>query len=223
MNQWIASLLPSHTQDTKDHKEAPPTSQDPETDAFQTTVEYLLSAGVEPFPEYADELEEDHTISGELARVTEYQKFVKQSAAYHWLLSMIKGSWRLNVPGPSNAMAGISETISSRLLSHPTARKVSRRSKPVTIEMRISLDWDLRAFVKQQQYNVLRPEDVLDRAICLTGSWSEAHAMTPIEYLTQTWPSTYEPIYEIMKTFLSSDTNACDCTLYFLWTWYGDC
>jgi hypothetical protein len=215
VSQWVESLHNTH--DGTDYHEI--TSSDSHHEMDIQELQMLPSpqpVDRDEVPTNFNEYEGINLNSAEITNVVRYQDFVKRSAAYHWLLSMIQESWRLGNPGTSNAMSDISKSIASRILSQPTARKVSRRSTPVTIEMRVSLDWDLRAFIKEQQYDVLRPDDVLDRAICLTGTWREAHAITPLQYLRQTWPLTFMPVYELMKKFLSLETDTCDCKFCFI-------
>lgn len=140
----------------------------------------------------------------------EYQSFVKQSEAYKWLLATIKGSWRLITPGPSADMSDMGQSITSHFLSQASARKVSRRTPPTATDMTVSLDWDLRRFIEEQQYDV-PPAEVLDRAICITGTWREAQATTAAEYVKQVWPLTYEPLYGLLKSFLTQGgSNPCE-------------
>lgn len=108
-------------------------------------------------------------------------------------------------------MPDISATIATRILSHSIARKFSSRFTSVTIMMQVSLEWDLRAFIEEQKYDVKHPGEILDRAVCLVGTWTEAQAVTPLQYLKQVWPSSFTPIYELMKSFLSSEAEECDC------------
>ena len=142
--------------------------------------------------------------------VADLPSFVKESMAYSWLLSKIKLSRRVQTPGSSNAMADISESISSRVLSYGISQKNIRGEAPMMIETRITLDWDLMGFIREQKYD-MRPEDVLDLAICLTGVGNAAYAVTAKEYLQQTWPLTYKPLYGLMKKFLNLGTGWCDC------------
>jgi hypothetical protein len=77
--------------------------------------------------------------------------------------------------------------------------------------MKVSLEWDLCTFIKEQQYDVKHPGEILDRAGCLTGTWTEAQAVTPLQYLKQVLPSSFTPIYELMKKFLSFEAEECRC------------
>lgn len=145
-----------------------------------------------------------------LPNIVEYEKFVKGSSSYHWLLSMIKRLCELKLPGQVDAMAGIRGSISELVFSELALRRVSRQTAPPFIEVSVSADWDLQAFIRDQEY-ATRPDEVLDRAICLIGTWGEAHAMTPIAYFKQTWPLVYKPFYDLMKNFLSFRTEAYEC------------
>lgn len=99
-------------------------------------------------------------------------------------------------------MMEISGMISSRLLRDKAVHMISSRSTPAIVELGVLLDWDLVAFVKEQKYDV-PVEEVLDRVICLTGTWGAAYATTPLEYLKETWPLSYAPVYGLIKSFLT--------------------
>lgn len=180
-------------------------------DAFNANA---LEMGAEALSIDEDEPSGTIGIIKKLPNIVEYEKFVKESSAYQWLLSMIKRSCLLRIPGQLDAMAGIRGSISEVVFSEPTFRRVSRETNPPVIEMSITLDWDLRDFVKDQEYGV-RAEEALDRAICLTGTWQEAQAMTPANYLKQTWPLVYKPFYNLMKDFLASESQTSDCEFQF--------
>lgn len=142
--------------------------------------------------------------------VDEYQVFIKQSAAYQWLLSAIQQSWQLEIPGRSNAFNDLSQLISGGILSQAAARKVSSHAGPAIIDLKVRLDWDPVVFVRQQKYDV-EPGKVLDRIICLTGTWDNAYASTPLDYLKQVWPLTYKPLYGLVKNLLDSGASKSSC------------
>ncbi|KPM44557.1 hypothetical protein AK830_g2031 [Neonectria ditissima] len=66
----------------------------------------------------------------------------------------------------------------------------------------VSLDWDLRQFIEDQEY-IGAPEAIFDDIICLTGTSQQAQAMTVSEYMEQTWPAANESIRLLMKRYLS--------------------
>lgn len=216
VTQWVVSLPPVDDHDRGDDE----TFRSPQrhlemAEDLHTLHMPLPSHPIPRVPALADDHYDPSSKAGELANVAVHQEFVQESAAYRWLLSMIQGSWRLGTPGTLDAMSNISASIAGHILSQPAARRVSSRSTPVTIEMEVSLEWDLLAFIEEQQYGFSRPEEVLDCALCLAGTWSEAQAVTPLQYLEQVWPSSYVPMYELMRKFLSLEGQECDCRFFF--------
>ena len=107
-------------------------------------------------------------------------------------------------------MEEISQSISRLAQLQAESFELNSRAYPAIIKMKISLDWDLMAFIRQQEYDV-RPEDVLSRVICLTGDWDTCHLTTPLDYLKQTWPLTYMPLYGLMVKYLTLGAENCDC------------
>jgi hypothetical protein len=213
VTQWVISLPPVNTHSRGDNEAVP--SLQRHLDIDPNVLHMPLPSPPAPrVPILAEDDDGPSPKAGELANAAAHQEFVQESAAYRWLLSMIQGSWRLGTPGTLNAMSNISASIAGRILSQPAARKFSSRLTPVTIELEVSLEWDLLVFIEEQQYGVSRPEDVLDRVICLTGTWSEAHAVTPLQYLEQVWRSSSTPMYELMRKFLSHEGQECDCMFF---------
>lgn len=74
------------------------------------------------------------------------------------------------------------------------------------------MDWDPLAFLEQQSYNGILD---LGRAITITGSASDAQAVTTTEYLIQTWP-TGGKIMNLIEDVVSHQSHhsvVCKCTL----------
>jgi hypothetical protein len=147
---------------------------------------------------------------GEYPDVPDFPSFVKKSASYSWLLSMIKRAQQSKTPGSWDVMSGVSNSILDRTLTNRLATTLRSRGVPMTIKSSISIDWDLMTFIRQQEYD-LRAEDVLDLAICLTGTGNEAYGTTAKDFLEQTWTQTYKPLYRLMKEFLTTETGTCEC------------
>lgn len=200
-----------HGEDNQSHNELEDNLpfQKPEKDV----VDWLGSIVTDASPDSKALPSQDNEPS-ELLNMTEYQNFVGQSKAYGWLLSMITIFWRLSIPGVPDAMAEIRDMISLCITSQISVRKVSRQTRQATVDMKTSLDWDLRQFIADQRYDV-KPAEILDSAICLTGIWQQAQADTPRSYMERTWPLTYRPLYDLVKEFLSpNEETTCTRTSY---------
>lgn len=73
------------------------------------------------------------------------------------------------------------------------------------------LNWDPLAFLEQQSYNEISD---LGRTITITGSASDAQAVTTTEYLIQTWPTGGE-IMKLIEDVASHPPHhsvVCECT-----------
>lgn len=67
--------------------------------------------------------------------------------------------------------------------------------------MRFLIDWDPISFLREQQYQGSLHETI-EKVITLTGSTKNAQALTTLEYLRQTWPTTGEHILQLVKDVL---------------------
>lgn len=136
-----------------------------------------------------------------LPNLAEYERFISESRAYQWLLSVIESHFELETRG-ENRMASIGDDICSRLLSHPALRKVSRAAPLATVKALFSLDWNPRQFFIEQEYG-LPAGEVFDHVVCLTGTFQQAQATTVTEFTEQTWPLTHRPLKDLLKKSLS--------------------
>lgn len=112
----------------------------------------------------------------------EYRDFIVRTPEYEWLIKTLQ---RESVS--RRASPDILERIGAGILAAlPSSHHVSRRAPSQRYEVTFVLDWDPLAFLKQQFYNGILD---LRKAITITGSASDAQAVTTAEYLIQTWPT----------------------------------
>ncbi|RYO92932.1 hypothetical protein DL762_001423 [Monosporascus cannonballus] len=136
-----------------------------------------------------------------LGQLPEYEKIIRESDAYQWLLSKIGQHGRL-VFRDSNLMFDIGATVRKQLLAHEPLRKISRRQPLSRVRMTFNLDWDPVHFI--HHHNCAYPlSGVLEKVVCLTGSWDGAQAATVMEYMRQTWPVTGEPIVHLLQELIT--------------------
>ncbi|KAF2476948.1 uncharacterized protein BDR25DRAFT_348857 [Lindgomyces ingoldianus] len=114
-----------------------------------------------------------------------YCDFIVGNPAYTWLLSRLERELLL-APAEPNHMRAISDTILNGL-SHRAFRNLSHERGPHLCDMTFMVDWDPLAFLQEQEYDE-KPEEAFERAITLTGTGSNAQALTTAQYLSQTWP-----------------------------------
>jgi hypothetical protein len=111
-----------------------------------------------------------------------YRIIIEEASAYQWLLWQIQAANRLECPGPVHAQKVIRDHILQNI-SMPTP--LSRHPFPhVDVTYRFRLD--LAELHTEHQYSCTL-EQVLERAITITGHGNNVQAATCLEYVDQTW------------------------------------
>ncbi|RYP66171.1 hypothetical protein DL771_007947 [Monosporascus sp. 5C6A] len=136
-----------------------------------------------------------------LPQLPEYEKFIRESEAYQWLLSAIRQYGQL-IFGDLNLMFDIGATVRNQLLAHESLRKISRRRPLSFVKMTFNFDWDPVHFFRHQGF-AYPLSGALEKVLCLTGSWDEAQAATVMEYMCQTWPRRGEPIAKLLQELIT--------------------
>ncbi|PGG95740.1 hypothetical protein AJ79_09893 [Helicocarpus griseus UAMH5409] len=130
-------------------------------------------------------------------QLPDYEKFIKQSDAYQWLLFKIHQHGRLTFGDP-DLMCGIGVRVQNQLRAQEPLRRISRR-RPSLVRMTFNLDWNPVQFIQDRSL----ASHALDKVLCLTGSWDEAQAATVAEYMGQTWPVTGKHIITLLQELIS--------------------
>ncbi|KJK62616.1 Phosphorylase superfamily protein [Aspergillus parasiticus SU-1] len=126
-----------------------------------------------------------------------YRELIVDSPVYEWLLGSLRRELDLQPAGPDARGA-----IRNRILdSLPSSRRVSRYDQPRIYQVKFTLNWDLMAFVKEQEYDTNK-EGFLGRIITITGTRQDAQAMTCLQYLHQTWQSFEDNILRLVEATL---------------------
>jgi hypothetical protein len=116
--------------------------------------------------------------------------------AYKWLLSSVQKVLYLTVP--DGTPVGIREVILEYL------PKVRWSDTPQRHSLTFSAKWDPCSFLDEQEYPE-NPEVALERAFTISGSTTDAQAVTVAEYLRQTWPAMGHYFIRIMKEVVQGD------------------
>jgi hypothetical protein len=148
--------------------------------------------------------EADH----DLPELPAYKEFICKAPAYEWLLQSIRKELLLNV-AEANVRANIRQTILDCL---PKTHRVSRKESPNIHTATFTVEWDPCSFLQEQEYSE-SPEEVVERAIAITGSHKDAQATTIVQYLSQTWPTTGIHLLSLTKEVVQGVPNrAYFCT-----------
>ena len=125
----------------------------------------------------------------EMAAIPDEQKYREiafKSPAYKWLLASLGKNASLSAGSPDDAIAVIKSQITKSL---PRAKAVSSKVASDVHTIAIRCDCDVAAFVRRE-YPEMIGEFKLGEVITITGSPTDAQALTCLAYMEQTWPST---------------------------------
>jgi len=65
--------------------------------------------------------------------------------------------------------------------------------------MEFSIDWDFLQFFTEQDYDI-PVEDVLERAVTITGYGNEVQVAKCRDYMSQTWPETGAAVLNFLQS-----------------------
>ena len=145
-------------------------------------------------------LNEDDQPSEEIIfppRYQEVRSFLLQGPAYDWLLKNCQSS-ALLIHADSTTMELFSQPIADMLSS----MRPSKSRQAQVYRATFDVDWDLPGFLRQQRYDTTL-EIAIERAITLTGSIVNVQALSCLDYMCQTWPSTGNEVVRTLQNALS--------------------
>ncbi|KAL6819261.1 hypothetical protein V8C40DRAFT_281571 [Trichoderma camerunense] len=145
---------------------------------------------------YGDLIDPDHEEDGEesIPDLVAYRNLISGSPAYSWLLGILRRESLLEAKC-SKSMKDINQKIVSSL---PHIRNISKARSSERFQMTFLINWDPANFLEEQQYEE-SPDEAIEKAITLTGSAKNAQALTTLQYLHQTWPTTGEHVLQLVK------------------------
>lgn len=130
-------------------------------------------------------------------RYQEVRPFLLDGPAYQWLLKNARSSALLTER--TKPVLELAKRINDALSSIGT----SKSPQPRVFQASISMDWDLPNFLNDQRYETTM-EIAIERAITVTGSFSNAQTLTCIDYMCQTWPSSGREVVRMIQNALTS-------------------
>ena len=86
----------------------------------------------------------------------------------------------------------------------PSPRQVSWKSGPEKCRVVFTLRWDLIGFFREQGYKE-EFEQIIERAITVTGSETDAQASTCASYMSQTWPVAGSDMIRLIQTVVRDE------------------
>ncbi|KAI9790079.1 MAG: hypothetical protein M1816_005549 [Peltula sp. TS41687] len=165
---------------------------------FQEEVNLPTRETVHNFPD-----EPDHGAPLDtLDSVEKYRGFVAKTPAYSWLLSNM-GRDNVQVFQEDDLLRTIHDEIWRCL---PPLARISPWRPPVAETLIIKLEWNPIAFILEQGYSE-DPSIAIQRAITLTGSPTDAQALSCLEYLNQTWPSSGKNVACLLHKLMRAENG----------------
>lgn len=131
-----------------------------------------------------------------------YRGLLADNPAFQSLLANVERECLLASQQP-NAMEMTKRSILD-FLSQQLSPSRYRSAEDCNMTFRI--EWDPKVFIRYQKYSE-RPEDAIEKAITVTGSITDAQALTCRQYLCQTWPSTGLDILQLVKDIVRSEDD----------------
>jgi hypothetical protein len=150
----------------------------------------------------------------QLPQLTSYEAFVPNTNAYRWLLSKLHPR-NCKSPNSLDVMDEIGSKVLESLERQDLPRKLSRWEPTSVLTMEFDLKWKLKEYVDHLSFSGLSPTKNLDfweHALCLTGSWSEAKAVTVAEYIPRVWPGTGDHLLTLVYNLIRApEGSQCSC------------
>jgi hypothetical protein len=189
-NNSVPSELPCEiTEDSQQRGSINAVTDDADQE-YVHDAEFLRSDNQDDIPEHEDI---------NTTELPAYRDFIYKEPAYEWLLACLHRATLLT-PSEPNYMDAIRAGVVSSL---PRSHKLSRRQPSTTYKVLFRIDWDPRAFIKEQGYKE-EPAEVIEKVITLTGSHKDAQALVCMKYLEQMWPLAAKYIIRLVKDVIHS-------------------
>ena len=159
--------------------------------------------------EHSDLLPVQRLAEQQLGKVQEppsYQRvrsFLLDGPAYQWLLQNARSSALL-----TKRKGTVLEAVSRKIDDTLTSIRTSKLRHPPVFQMIFDMDWDLPNFLRAQEYDATL-EIAFERAITVTACQYSAQALSCIDYMCQTWPSSGREVVRVLQKALMSTSLSC--------------
>ena len=128
-----------------------------------------------------------------------YSELILRTSAYQWLLNAMRQELTL-MTHEEHIRDAIRKEITKTL---PPIPKFSIKKQIGGVKLLYKVRWNPTTFISEQEY-LEDPHVALERAITLTGTFTNAQALPCLEYMHQTWPMTGERTLRLIQGLLDS-------------------
>lgn len=196
IHQWLYKQSPQE----EEHTDVTPDLNDVQNDAAAIYQEEQYR-DVTPAP--SDIQNNTATIDQE-DQLRKYKKFIQGSVAYQSLLCRMCQHHELSTEG-RNRLLELNSTICDQVRMQQKKYMSRQRPSPL-VELSFRVNWNPRHYLLFLDDEPLA-ENILDRVLCLTGSWEEAVATTVRDYVQQIWPVTGGAVLDLLKKMVLGTEN----------------
>jgi hypothetical protein len=151
--------------------------------------------------EFLDELD-DWIPADTWDGVDKYREFITKTSAYNWLLAKMERGIT-QAPQEDDLLKRVHEKIWTYFGPIP---RLSTRRLPVADSLIFEVIWNPLAFVIEQRYSG-DPSVALLSAITLTGSPTNAQALSCLDYLDQTWPLSGKIVASLLRKLMHASNG----------------
>ena len=136
-------------------------------------------------------------------RYQEVRSFLLDGPAYQWLIDNARSSALL-----TERRGTVLEAITREIDAAFSSLKTPKSPYFQVAQAIFDIDWDLPNFLRNQEYGTTL-EIAVERAITVTGSRSNAQALSCMDYMCQTWPSSGHEVVRVLQMALRSLDLSC--------------
>jgi len=139
----------------------------------------------------------------EFPRYKEARSFLLDGPAYQWLIENARSSALL-----TERKGTILEAVTRKIDATLSSMRTPKSLRSQVFQANFDMDWDLPNFLRGQEYDTTL-EIAVERAITVTGSSSNAQALSCMDYICQTWPSSGREVVRVLQKALISPNLSC--------------
>ncbi|KAI0102591.1 hypothetical protein GGR51DRAFT_287398 [Nemania sp. FL0031] len=194
----------------------------PEVESTELIDRWLASVDKSKFEEFRTKplLETPRTVSREefaqepelVARdFEECKKVIIEDPAYVWMIARLRREILLDIPVHYISLHSRLFHITEDPIGQPNPHESGMKG-PKSVKVTFTTRWDIMGFLRQQNYSTPHSEAIAN-AVTLTGTATNAQALSCRQYLEQTWPLTGTQVLKLIQNSLSTPRHRK--TLYF--------
>ncbi|KAL4876176.1 hypothetical protein BJY04DRAFT_223261 [Aspergillus karnatakaensis] len=165
-----------------------------------------ILASLEEIPDgFNADLPETLWVSVRTEEEAALESFILESAARAWLVLKLSQPPTLTSI-VSGAVSPVGDRLLRKLLAQQPLHKLGR-ARVAVVAMLLKLEWDLDTYLEDLGREPQTLDAVINRSMCLVGTWLDARFSTLREYLKRTWPDTWHHIVRLIEHLITSPSG----------------